>query len=183
MDCYQGTLKLSKGALNSGVKRFVGVGTCFEYDLTYGILTINTPLKPLTPYAVAKVAVYQDLSKLFIKRNIEFVWCRLFYLFGEFEDKRRLVPYIRSQLKYGRTVELTTGNQVRDFMDVRQAGKMIVDIAKSETQGAVNVCSEIPITVRQFAEKIADEFGRRDLLNFGARPDNEIDPPIIVGKR
>jgi dTDP-6-deoxy-L-talose 4-dehydrogenase (NAD+) len=31
------------------------------------------------------------------------------------------------------------------------------------------------------AERIADEFGRRDLLQFGARPDNVFDPPRIIG--
>ena len=39
---------------------------------------------------------------------------------------------------------------------------------------------EKPITVREIAEKIADEYGRRDLLRFGARPDH-LDPPCIVG--
>ena len=29
----------------------------------------------------------------------------------------------------------------------------------------------------QLAERIADEYGRRDLLRFGARPDNLADPP------
>jgi dTDP-6-deoxy-L-talose 4-dehydrogenase (NAD+) len=50
-------------------------------------------------------------------------------------------------------------------------------------QGPVNICSAQPITVRQLAETIADEFGRRDLLRFGARPDNLVDPPCVVGIR
>jgi len=41
----------------------------------------------------------------------------------------------------------------------------------------------VPTTVRQLAEQIADEFGRRDLLHFGARPDNLIDPSFVVGIR
>ena len=40
---------------------------------------------------------------------------------------------------------------------------------------------ETPITVRQLAEQIADEYGRRDLLRFGAREDNQVDPPCVVG--
>ena len=31
------------------------------------------------------------------------------------------------------------------------------------------------------AENIADDYGRRDLLKFGVRPDNLIDPPCVVG--
>jgi nucleoside-diphosphate-sugar epimerase len=60
---------------------------------------------------------------------------------------------------------------------------MIVETALGTEQGPVNVCSGMPITVRQLAEQIADEYGRRDLLRFDARPDNLIDPPRVVGVR
>ena len=52
-----------------------------------------------------------------------------------------------------------------------------------QQQGAVNICSGEGVTVRQLAERIADEYGRRDLLRFGARPENIFDPPRIVGVR
>ena len=60
---------------------------------------------------------------------------------------------------------------------------MIVDVALGSRKGPVNICSGKPITVRELAERIADEFGRRDLLRFGARPDNPVDPPCVVGVR
>jgi dTDP-6-deoxy-L-talose 4-dehydrogenase (NAD+) len=93
------------------------------------------------------------------------------------------VPYLRTNLAAGLPVRLTSGKQIRDFLDVREAGKMITETALGHQQGAVNICSGIPITVRQLAEQIADEYGRRDLLEFGARPDNLIDPPCVVGVR
>ena len=58
---------------------------------------------------------------------------------------------------------------------------MIVDVSLSNKTGAINICSGIPISIRQFAEKIADEYGRRDLLKFGIRPDNSTDPEYVVG--
>jgi dTDP-6-deoxy-L-talose 4-dehydrogenase (NAD+) len=181
LDCLIGTLHLAKGATQAGVKRFIGVGTCFEYDLTGGMLSTATPLSPLTPYAGAKAAAFMALSQWASMQDIEFAWCRLFYLHGEGEDSRRLVPYLRSKLAAGETAELTTGNQIRDFIDVREAGRIIAETALGHAQGGVNVCSGIPITVRQLAERIADEYGRRDLLRFGARQDNLIDPPCVVG--
>ncbi len=181
MECLQGSLELAKGAANAGVKKIIGVGTCFEYDLTGGVLSIDTPLKPITPYAATKVATYTALSQWLPQKGIEFAWCRLFYLFGAGEDGRRLVPYIRSQLENDQIVELTSGNQIRDFLDVAEAGRMISDIALGSVQGAVNVCSGLPVTVRQLAERIADEYGKRELLQFDARPDNLVDPPCVVG--
>ncbi len=181
LDCLIGTLHLAKGATQAGVKRFIGIGTCFEYDLTGGILSVDTPLRPLTPYAGAKAASFMALSQWAPMQSIEFAWCRLFYLHGEGEDSRRLVPYLRSKLAAGEPAELTSGNQIRDFIDVREAGRIIAETALGHAQGVVNICSGIPITVRQLAESIADEYGRRDLLRFGARQDNLIDPPCVVG--
>ena len=183
LDCLAGTLHLAKGAAQSKVRRFVGIGTCFEYDLTGGLLSVGTPLRPLTPYAGAKAAVFTALSQLLPLQGTEFAWCRLFYLHGNGEDPRRLVPYLRTKLGAGEPAELTSGNQIRDFLDVGEAGRMIVEAALSDEQGPVNICSGVPITVRQLAEQIADEYGRRNLLKFGVRPDNLVDPPCVVGVR
>jgi nucleoside-diphosphate-sugar epimerase len=183
IDCLIGTLQMAKGAASAQVRRFVGVGTCIEYDLSGGWLSVETPLQPLTPYAGAKAATYLALSQYLPNQGIEFVWCRLFYLHGEGEDARRLVPYLRSKLAAGKPAKLTRGSQIRDYLDVCQAGRMILDAARSDVQGPVNICSGVPITVRQLAEQIADEYGRRDLLDFGGRPDNLIDPPCVVGIR
>ena len=147
------------------------------------MLSTETPLRPLTPYAGAKAAAYVALSQVLPAYGIEFVWCRLFYLYGKGEDARRLVPYLREKLAAGETAELTSGNQIRDFIDVSEAGRLIGEAALGVVQGPINICSGIPITVKQLAENIADEYGRRDLLRFGTRPDNLIDPLCVVGLR
>ena len=183
LDCLIGTLQMAKGSAQAGVRRFIGVGTCFEYDLTGGMLSVETQLQPLTPYAGAKAATFIALTQCLPQLGVEFAWCRLFFLYGEGEDARRLVPYLRTNLAAGEPAKLTSGQQIRDFLDVRAAGQMIAETALSQKQGPVNICSGIPITVCQLAKQIADEYGRRDLLKFGVRPDNLIDPPCVVGVR
>lgn len=182
-ECLAGTLRLAEGASQAGVRRFVGIGTCFEYDLEAGRLSVETPLEPTTPYAEAKVAAYTALSQTLPAKHVEFLWCRLFYLYGEGEDERRLVPALHARLRAGEPAELTSGTQIRDYLDVHEAGRMIVDAALGTAQGPVNICSGIPVTIREIAERIADQYGRRDLLRFGARPDNLVDPPRVVGVR
>jgi len=183
LDCLQGTLRIAQAASAAKVRRFVGIGTCFEYDLSAGLLSVSTPLHPTTPYAEAKVAAFTALSQYLPRQGVEFVWCRLFYLFGDGEAEGRLVPYLRGKLQAGEPAELTSGKQIRDYLDVRDVGRMIVEIARGTAQGAVNICSGTPTTVRELAERIADDYGRRDLLRFGARPDNLVDPPYVVGVR
>ena len=180
-ECLSGTLRLAQAFAQSGGRRFVGVGTCFEYDLDAGTLGVDTPLKPSTLYAATKVAAFQVLSQLLPAAKVQFAWCRLFYLHGEGEDERRLVPYLRRRLAAGESADLTTGNQVRDFMDVADAGRRLVAVALGDRVGPINICSGVATTVRQLAERIADDYGARELLHFGARPDNRVDPPLVVG--
>ena len=58
---------------------------------------------------------------------------------------------------------------------------MIAEVALGKQTGPINICSGIPITVREFAEKIAERYGKRNLLNFGSRPDNLTDPHFVLG--
>lgn len=182
LDCLSGTLRLGQAAVAAGVRRFVGVGTCFEYDLTAGYLRTSTPLMPRTLYGAAKASAFLTLSRLMALEGRSFAWCRLFYLHGEGEDSRRLVPHIRARLAAGEPAELTSGRQIRDFLDVCEAGRKIADATLSGVEGPLNICSGIPVTVADLACRVADDYGRRDLLHFGARPDTAGDPPCIIGE-
>ena len=187
LDCLQGTLQLARGAADAGIRRFVGVGTCFEYDLTQGkppgYFSEDSPLLPMTPYATCKVSAFLTLSQWLSAREIGFLWCRLFYLYGEGEDSRRLVAYLRACLSAGEPAELTRGTQIRDFLDVDIAAATLAAAALGNREGPMNICSGQGITVRELAERIAGEFGRQDLLRFGVRQENPNEPPCVVGLR
>jgi nucleoside-diphosphate-sugar epimerase len=178
-DCLHGTIEMAKGAVSTGVKRFVGIGTCAEYDVSAGDISIDTPLNPTTIYAACKASAFLTLSQFLPLHGVAFSWCRLFYLYGDGEHPQRLVPYLKNKLSNNQPAELTSGNQVRDFIDVKDAALMIVETALGNTTGPVNICSGKGVTVRQLAEQIAGE--KKHLLKFGARPDNAFDPPRVVG--
>lgn len=181
LNCVAGTLTLARGALDAGIRHFIGVGTCMEYRLPSERLTIDAPLEPATLYAACKLSLYHMLTQYFAKTEATFSWCRLFYLHGEGEYAARLVPYIRERLGRGEVARLSAGTQLRDFLDVRQAGAMIADVVETGQPGAINICSGIPTTIRQLAERIADEYGRRDLLEFGTAAIHPSDPAAVVG--
>lgn len=181
-DCLIGSLELVRGAASAKVSRFVGVGTCFEYELSASRLSIQTPLKPLTTYAGTKASLFTFCSSYLPGRGVEFAWCRLFYLYGEGEDERRLVPYVRGKISKGEIAELTGGKQVRDYMDVAEAGNQIAEVALGREVGPVNICSGLATTVRDLAEKIAKEYGRPDLLSFGRKNENMNEPSCVYGE-
>lgn len=181
INCLYGSLRLGNAIAKSKVKRFVGIGTCLEYKQTNGKVTVDTELDPKNLYSITKVALFTSLQKLFLIKKKEFVWCRLFYLYGEGEDERRLSAYIHKQLKNGLEVKLTSGYQIRDFMNVYDAAKIISKISLDKNVGVVNVCSEKPISIKKFAKKIALQYGRLDLLKFGKRKKNLYEPDAVWG--
>ena len=181
LDCLRGTCALACGATLAGVRRFVGIGTCFEYAMSLAPLSIHAPLLPATPYAAAKAAAFLALSCSLPAAGMEFAWCRLFYLHGEGEHPERLVSFIRRRLSMNQPVELSSGDQIRDFLDVKEAAQRIFDVAASCRCGPVNICSGRPTSVREIAETVADEFGKREYLQFGEQLPRLFDPPSIVG--
>jgi dTDP-6-deoxy-L-talose 4-dehydrogenase (NAD+) len=180
--CFSGTKDMAKGAVEAGVERFIGIGTCFEYQFSESPLDTSSPLDPQTLYAKMKVNTFEYLSSYFQEHNVKFLWCRLFYLYGEGEDERRLVPVIRKNLSEGKIVELTSGDKVKDYMNIEEAGKIIANLAVNTHTGAYNVCSGKGTTIKALAENIADEYNNgRALLKFGQISRKSYDPPFIVG--
>ena len=179
--CVTGTIAMAKAAIKAGVTRFIGLGTCFEYDVSQKLLSVKTPLKPNSIYAEAKVETFHQLSKLFNETAVDFLWCRLFYLFGEGEDERRLAAYVHSQLHNNQEVELSDGKQIRDFIDVKEAAIMIVDSALSRYVGVQNICSGQGVTIREFVENIANKYERKYLLKFNEKFNRSDEPPCIIG--
>lgn len=182
-DCFNGTVNMIKGAAKAGIKRFVGIGTCFEYKFSRFPLETSSPLDPQTPYAKAKVDTFQYLEKFCKVKKIELLWCRLFYLYGEGEDERRLVPYIRKTLSLGKKVKLTSGEKVKDYLDIKEAGRIIANLAINKHKGAYNVCSGKGVSIKDLAENIADEYNGSHLLHFDSHERTSYDPPYIVGKK
>ena len=43
------------------------------------------------------------------------------------------------------------------------------------------ICCGLPISVKELVEDIADQYNRRDLLRFGVRSENLVDPSEVVG--
>ena len=181
IECLQGTLVMAGAVIKSGVSRFIGIGTGAEYDPDCGYASVKSRINPRTIYASCKASLFFTLSSWFGSANVEFAWCRIFFLYGEGEDARKLSPFLRRKFQAGEVARISGGDNIRDFLDVKVAGRMIAETSVSSDQGAINVCSGIPVTVREFAEKIADEYGARELLKDGISDSNAFDYPCLVG--
>lgn len=179
--CVQGSLALAEAAAEAGVRHFIGVGTCFEYRLPNDHITAEAAVGPVTLYAAAKLALYHMLERRLAGTATDLTWARLFYLYGEGEHPARLYPMLHRKLSAGEPMALSSGDKLRDFLDVAEAGRLIARLADTGQTGPVNVCSGKAVTIRAIAEEIADLYGRRDLLTFGTATVHPRDPMAVVG--
>jgi nucleoside-diphosphate-sugar epimerase len=171
---------LGRALIENGCGRIVALGTCFEYapsDLPHDEMSL---LGPSTVYARAKLGAYERLAHICEGTQTSLAWARLFYLFGPYEDPRRLVPSVTLALLQGRAAETTAGEQLRDFLHVDDVATALATIAESGVTGPVNVASGRPVRVREVVQHIGELTGRADLLELGALPYAPGDPMVVT---
>lgn len=176
------TLHLVRVASEFGASRFVGIGTCYEYE--WPVDGVCHELRTLTTghtlYDISKDAVRRVAQAFCRERNMSFAWGRLFFLYGAGEAETRLVPSIARALVRGRPAPLSHGAAIRDFMDIRDAGAALSALALSPVQGEVNIGTGLGVSVAEIATKLGKLAQRPDLIELGALPDREGEPPSIL---
>lgn len=175
------SLGLLDELIRVGCGHVVMAGTCAEYDADAGFLREDGPTRPLTLYAASKLSLSLIAGQIAADAGINLTWARLFYLYGPGEDERRLVPALIRALTRGEEFPATAGAQVRDYLHVEDVATALWALTESRTGGVVNVCSGVPVTMRQVMETIGEVVGGSDLIRFGATPYREWDPPFICG--
>jgi nucleoside-diphosphate-sugar epimerase len=181
VDLLTASLSLIRIAGEEGCRRFIGVGTCAEYESTPGPLREDSRVNPHTLYGASKLALRYLGEALSGQTGMDFAWTRIFYVYGPREDRRRVVPAVVNTLLDGRTFAATTGEQVRDFLHVEDVASAFVTLCHSPEQGVFNIASGQPTTMRSLLMAIAHEMNAPDGISFGAATKHTFDPPYIVG--
>ena len=176
-------------ARRAGAHALVHVGSCFEYAeaVERRPLREGDPLEAVKTYAASKVAGTLAVLEKARGDGIQVVVARLFGVYGPGERPWRLLPSLHDRLMRGQSVPLSEGSQVRDYLYVEDAVAGLAALAAAISNGlqascVVNLCSGIEVTVRKFAETVADALGvPRSLLQFGAIPIRPREVAYLVG--
>jgi nucleoside-diphosphate-sugar epimerase len=176
LDWINATLALLKAFVDAGGKRFVGAGSCAEYDWTESdAYAEDHPLRPGTLYGAAKASAFLTGAAYAKTVGIEFAWGRIFHLFGPDEAPARIIPaLIRAHLR-NETLECSQGTQLRDFLPAAAVADAFAHLCGSGVQGAVNIGSGEAVTLRALSERIAGtmggKIGGKADIRFGAFQD------------
>ncbi|MEZ5003133.1 MAG: NAD(P)-dependent oxidoreductase [Chitinophagales bacterium] len=180
-DWKDASIKLIHSFYGTGGKRFLGTGTCIEYDTKISGFynEDSTPLKPNTLYAKCKLDVYRFLMEASANLEKSAAWARIFFVYGPNDRNNRLIPYIIDQLKNNKKASPRYGGLMRDYNFVLDLAKQLVDILLSDVTGAVNTGSGINYQIQDFFTLIGELMGAESLVDHNNYlPENQ--PKVIA---
>ena len=172
-------------AKSSRTKLFVNFGSCFEYgDHGDILLTEDMDCRPESLYAISKNAS-TSLSICYAKnQGVNLITVRPFGVFGEGEGITRLAPSIIKSCLHNEVVKTTAGEQIRDFVNVKDVVKAVVALTQSNyvPYEIYNICSDNPVSVKDFILEIIDtcKFDC-SLVNFGGIPYRDNEAMVFAG--
>lgn len=177
--------KLVEFAKENKSKLLVNFGSCFEYgDHGNCRLTEDMDCRPESLYAISKVASTSLVTAYAKMKDVPLITVRPFGVFGEGEGSNRLAPSIIASCLNGKKVATTLGEQVRDFVNVKDVARAIISLSESQYKKyeVYNICSSNPVTVKSFIDEIVNVCGfDKSLIEFGALPYRENEAMMFAG--
>ena len=184
-------IEFIENAYQSGVKRFVLAGSCFEYGDSgekYEYIPTNAPLEPRGTYPVSKVMFFLAVRELFKGKEVIVTYQRIFQVFGEGEAESRFWPTLKKKALSGEDMAMTYGEQVRDFINVSEVAfrlkhklQRIIESNKSSFE-IENLASGNPMTLKEFSEFWWAKWDAQGKLLFGTLPYREDEVMRFVPK-
>lgn len=153
-----GTLKVLRAAKGAGVRRFLYASSMAVYGTAeFSPQDESHPIKPTSPYGVAKYASERYILNLATRWDIEPVICRYFNTYGPRQTPSPYVGVITifcRKLFEGQPPEIFgDGEQVRDFIHVDDIARgSVMALQKAPTGSVINLGTGTGTSVNRIAE-------------------------------
>jgi nucleoside-diphosphate-sugar epimerase len=171
-----------KHMVTNGVKKILVTGTCFEYGLQNGALSVSSRKDPQNTYGFAKETLRRSLLYLQESHPFTLQWARLFYMYGVGQNSNSLIAQLNKAIDNKDPVfNMSGGEQLRDYLSIEEVAHQLTRLFVSERSGEFNICSGTPISVRRLVETHVQERQANIQLNFGHYPYPDYEPMAFWG--
>jgi len=162
-------LNLFEELAEIGCKKIICTGSCWEYGQNQGKISEDLPVKSSNAFTAAKNALHCLGREIAKDKNVQFIWTRLFYVYGPGQRENSLIPYIIKCVKDGKDVKIKTPSARNDFIYVEDIAKAIVAILEKCKQSTVyNIGSGYSTSIQDIIKIVHSE------LNFQYKPSHKI---------
>jgi len=165
------TLKAVSLAARLGCQVFVGAGSQAEYGRTKEKLSASTPVFPENGYGIAKLAAGQMSRILCQSLHIRHEWARILSVYGPCDMENTMVMSAIRKLASKETPLFSKGEQLWDYLYVKDAARALFLIAKHGKDGAVYpVGSGNTRRLSEYIYAIRDSMDKEGQVSLGAIP-------------
>jgi nucleoside-diphosphate-sugar epimerase len=172
IDNFETTLNLYNAALGlPNLQSIITAGSTVENEQNEVPFTEDQKEKPASPYAFSKACVTLLSSYFFRRHNVPIVVVRPSIVYGEYQEKDMFIPFVIKKCLQNEPVDMTEGEQGKDFIyikDVLDAIVLIIKKPRNVLGGIINLCTQKEITLRDVALTIKRKTNSNSALNFGA---------------
>ena len=143
------------------LKGFVQIGSSDEYGNTIGPQYEDQIEIPFTPYSYAKFAATHFIKYLSRTEKFPGKVLRPFLIYGPGQKDNRLVPYVIKNSLKDKTFKISSGEQLRDFLYIKDAVDAIFAALTNDSINGkiINIGSGKPYSVRNVVETIIKIIG------------------------
>jgi len=155
----------------TAVKKFVALGSCWEYGNFQGQALEVQGVKPENHFALAKVRVCEFFADGCRRAGIDFVWPRVFFSYGPGQRNVALLPTVFNALEKGEKPTIKSPNSAQDFIYISDVAQAIaLSATLSNVQGIFNIGSGYLTQVGDFVNMVSTEFGSKFQIHFSGAP-------------
>ena len=168
-------LRFLTALINSGLKKLVVTGTCYEYGISRGALSEDQETNPNTPYGIAKDRLRKELFELRSTQHFDLTWARIFYPYGEGQSESSIYSQLTRAISNNeKEFAIGSGTQMLDFIQVTTVAKaLLAFVTEIKGIGLINVGSGEPQTVIEFVERLICRFESNIVPKVGVINDRE----------
>jgi dTDP-6-deoxy-L-talose 4-dehydrogenase (NAD+) len=165
-----------RALIDSGLKKLVITGTCYEYGMASGALSEKQETNPNTPYGIAKDRLRRELFALQVTKSFDLTWARIFYPYGDGQSDRSLYSQLKSAILLDQEFLMGSGQQILDFIHVEQvANSLLMMLTGFTGVGVVNLGTGKPQTVAAFVKEQIRIFQSDLVPRLGRIPDRDFE--------
>ena len=153
-------------------KKVIVTGSCIEFGLHEGAVSVQDKPEPNTPYAQAKDFVRCACERILKDgEGIDFVWARLFYMYGDGQHEKAIYSQLINSIKRkDKTFNMSKGEQLYDYMNVKEVAEKLCVLATNLSPTIVHVSNGYPTLLRGLVEDILLQNDSSLKLNLGFFP-------------
>jgi UDP-glucose 4-epimerase len=151
----KGTVNLLENCVRYGVKKFIfaSTGGALYGDLDYLPADENHPIRPLSPYAIAKFSVEKYLFYYSKVYNLNYISLRYSNVYGPRQDphgEAGVVAIFTQRMLRGEQPNINgDGEQTRDYIFVSDVARANILALKSDKTGEYNIATGKETTVNE----------------------------------